>query len=392
MSLHIDARTDLSLLDLCRLRERGEHVLKTPHVGNQYPNNLAMAMLGIPIMCVDRTIGELDQNFHPHCVVHAGSAFRIAAGDRLTTHTAVTVPHPRFGQYFPLGGNVAEGHMRALRDAFPSAPIETQTECLTRQGEEVLAFLEVLTRFRPTTWKRFVRSDGKVDHRFPPRSWAQVRIEGIHGVELVGGAGWIIPNAWAILWDVVSAGRQGKTEAHELSGPDMVRYIGKLTCEIDRAYSVVRNGLAAWQLPEHLTCHIVPVADMRLVVAEGRRNALERLVEAYWKFQSVSKGWSERIQARSGAARSEEIGRVSQERDRETNLLCEAALTVPEIFYQIERANFLSQYDLLTGTRLYVHPWGLEAKVSEVSRMMGHLTASMEKTRKKRERQEALAQ
>ena len=375
MSLHITTRDDLSLLDLCRLHEQGKHILKTPHVGNFYPNNLVMAMLGIPILCVDRTIGNMDRNFHPHRVVYDKKALTIAQGHKLTTHTEVTKEHPQFSKYFPLGGNVADGHMRALRDAFPGAPIETQTECLIKYGDRVITFLSTLTRFFPSEWKRFVHANGAVENRSMfERGWKNICTEGIHGVDLKNGAGWIIPNEWAILWDVVIAGMNGQTEAYELSGPDMVNYVGKLAGSLDRAYTVLRTELKAWNLPEQMTCCIVPVAGMRLAVAGEQQLALENLVDAYLELERKRKQWSASIQSCSNGDRFLAVGRVVEERSRLNERLCELVIALPDIFYRIEDASFLSQYDLLMGKRLYVHPWGLEAPVAKVDQMIQYLS------------------
>lgn len=375
MGFTVVVRRDLSLAELRRLHERGEHVLKTPHVGNHYPNNLAVAALGIPLVCVDRTIGARDRNFHPHRLIHAGRAEDIADPHRVVTHVRVDRAHSHFADRFPVGGSVLAGHMRALRDAFPATKIQTEAESLMGQGDRIFDFLEAATRARPTAWTRFVEADGTVVERRPtPRPWQEIRREGIHSIALQNGAGWIIPNEWCILWDSVVAALDGKPDVYELSGPDMIRYIGRLAPDIDRTYGAMREALPSWTLPEQVTFHIVPVAAMRFAVASDRRPALEHLITTYRRMGELREEWSARIQARTGEARRAEITRIAEERPRETERLREAVHAVPEIFYEIERADFLSQYDLLTGTTLAVHPWGLETSITAIEEAMRWFT------------------
>ena len=56
----------LSLNDLVALRAQGFSVLKSPHVGNQHPSNLACAALQLPLEMVTFTSPSKDVNFHPH--------------------------------------------------------------------------------------------------------------------------------------------------------------------------------------------------------------------------------------------------------------------------------------------------------------------------------------
>ncbi len=62
----------------------GGRVLKTPHIGNIYPNNLALIALGIPTLLYDRTIGSKDKSFQPHKLIYNGVAKQIANLDILS--------------------------------------------------------------------------------------------------------------------------------------------------------------------------------------------------------------------------------------------------------------------------------------------------------------------
>lgn len=81
MSFHILIHDDISIAQLIEIDKNGGRVLKTPHIGNIYPNNLALISLGIPTLLYDRTIGIKDKSFHPHKIVYNGIAEEIADPD-----------------------------------------------------------------------------------------------------------------------------------------------------------------------------------------------------------------------------------------------------------------------------------------------------------------------
>ena len=74
MPFKISIHDDISIADLLVINKRGGVVLKTPHVGNIYPNNLAIASLGIPMLFYDRTLGNKDFNFHPNKIIVGGKS------------------------------------------------------------------------------------------------------------------------------------------------------------------------------------------------------------------------------------------------------------------------------------------------------------------------------
>ncbi|PSO44287.1 MAG: hypothetical protein BRC22_02740, partial [Parcubacteria group bacterium QH_9_35_7] len=72
MLFDVQERKDINLKALAQINRGGGSVVKTPHVGNWYPNNLAVAQTGIHMLAYDRNIGRKDSNFHPHKVIKDG--------------------------------------------------------------------------------------------------------------------------------------------------------------------------------------------------------------------------------------------------------------------------------------------------------------------------------
>ncbi|MCB0483238.1 MAG: hypothetical protein KDC37_01610, partial [Flavobacteriales bacterium] len=75
---HITHSTDLSLHDLLRKMREGYSVVKTPHAGNFYPNNLLFAQLGIPMNIFNYNVAGKDKNFHPQYQIVGGAMQEVA--------------------------------------------------------------------------------------------------------------------------------------------------------------------------------------------------------------------------------------------------------------------------------------------------------------------------
>jgi len=347
--------------------------MKTPHIGNMYPNNLAVGALGIPLNCYDRTIGRMDKNFHPHRVIRGGASEVIALDgiDRLTTHAVVDRPSRLAPEWFPIGTRVADGHMAALRAALPMAECIAYTDWLRERADRITAVLEVITDAFPSLWERLVHPDGRVvDYRV--RNWSVVQAIGVYGITSDAPSGLIVPNVVNILLDgVLECVSRGVTEVYHCSGPDMVRYIGELEDRLHALYDTVRSRLG-WGLPETLRFHLVPVADMRFAVPERRRAALDELVASWRDFQTVKRRQAEHMREVSDDERQAAITACVAERDHTMARVRDAIVACPEIFYRIEAANCTSQYDLLAErTTVYVPPWAAAAPMHEIDAAMG---------------------
>lgn len=375
MSFSVVLRHDLSLQKLVELHRAGHSVVKTPHVGNWYPNNLAVASLGIRMHVYDRMIGTKDENFHPHKLIVGGQGERMADPALLITHARVIRAPSRFPERFPVGSRVLDGHMQAIRDAVPGANCVVYTDYLRQHMDKVIAILEPVTGLFPKYWHQFVDVDGTVSER-TCIGWDYIKQDGIYGLTN-DESGWLIPNVLNVLMDGVMEARLHDTSVvYHLSGPDMFRYIGKYQKMLIKAHAVLRQKLN-W-VPEAVELRLVPIAAMRFAVPETRRQALDRFVDELlaiyaWKTARGDKnthGYNGR-QTKATAAGSEDKKRQQRE-----VLLLEPAAACPDVWYDIEKGSFVSQYDLLAAdTRIYTHPWALEAPITALQYAKDYVTS-----------------
>ncbi len=368
MPLKIVPKTNISLADLANASRAGHYVLKTPHVGNVYAGNLAVASLGIPIVLVDQTIGGRDRNFHPHLVIVGGRSEEVADPTRLTSRARIMTSSTRVPGRFVPGASLLEAHVASLREALPRTSIRTTSERMREHQDVMLPLVETLSKRSPEAWKRFVASDGSIQERSAP-SWNTVEMMGVLGLTS-GDSGWLVPNAWHILSDaVIGAKLTGRAHAYSLSGPDMIRYAPALEHELSLAYDLLRVRTMPW-LPETFELLMVPVADMRLVTTVSRASALEAVVDAYLRLLALKRSNGSRMSGLTGADKRDMIGRIEAERGACFEGIATALDGCPEIFYELADANWFTQYDLLAGETLFVHPWGVESPLADIEAAM----------------------
>lgn len=350
MPVILRQRQDLSLGHLLALHAQGIHCPKTPHCGNFYPNNLAFAALGLPLMCVDHTTGDRDQNFHPHCVIRNGQRDALAHDHLLTTHTRV-LRSSRLVHHglFPIGARMIDEHMNALACAFPRASITSLSRVLRAQQDFFAAVFEESSSALDgrEVWWRYVYDDGHIaEYRDNKRGWSHVSREPIFGLT-DSYEGWIPPNELHIVSDIVRGALHNRSDqAYHVSGPDMYRYIGGLLRDISRMYDCVRARVFP-HLPERVVLNLPAAHEMRFAVRADRRDRLDELFESYRAYCASPDTSEQRL--RSAIARC------------------------PDIFYEISRADYMSQHDLIDGDRvheLYIHPDAIDMTFGECTRMM----------------------
>lgn len=374
MSFSIVPRCDLSLQDLVALHCAGHSVVKTPHVGNWYPNNLAVASLGIPMHVYDHMVGVKDENFHPHKLIVNGHGEKMADSAILITHARVIRAPSRFPERFPVGSRVLDGHMQAVRDAVPGANCEVSTDYLQQYMDMVLAILETVTNLLPKLWHQFVDADGTVSER-SCIGWDSIRETGVYGLTN-DEFGWLIPNVLNVLMDgVIEAVLHKESVVYHLSGPDMFRYIGKYKATLTEIHSILRQKLD-W-VPETVEMHLVPVASMRFAVPEARRQTLDTFVDALLAIYAwrTERGEKNTFGCNGRRANATAAGTEDKKRQQREALLIDPAAACTDVWYDIKKGSFVSQYDLLAaGTRIYVHPWALGVPITALWHVEDYIT------------------
>lgn len=369
MAFKISIHDDISLAKLIDIDKKGGLVLKTPHVGNIYPNNLAIAILKIPILFYDRTLGRKDFNFHPHKIIYNGISEIISDPNILTSHSVITKvfndsPYPMIHET-----NLVDFHMGALKQALPQTICVTYSEYLKKNKNRILKILEIATNLRPDLWTRTVNRIG-VTSKSSTKNWSEIIEYGIYGVTNLE-EGWIIPNPISILFHgTIDLQRTKVDDTYLLSGPDMYRYISGYSEELSQIYDHLRKALVDWYLPEILNCHIIPVINMRFIVENTCKEALDELINTYLQFISTKEHIEILFQEKKSDSSKTKDLIIEKNKLKQKIYDCISKNFIPftkTVFYDIEDANCFTQYDLIKSNGLYIHPWAINNNLEDVS-------------------------
>lgn len=374
MPFTLNTRTDLSLLDLKRIEDQGGSCVRSPHVGNFYPNNLALAQFGFRMNCYERTFGRKDINYHPQYAICGGKSEVIANSDLLTTHVRVDHSSKLLNGNFPLGSRILDCHMKALRSAFPLGRFTTYTQYLKDHADLALDILRVLSceppcvsnDKKPWIWERVVDGMGNIGPK-SAFSWEQALAGEIFGLTN-DEEGLLVSNLVNVLFFGIFESLDYHTcEVYHLSGPDMVKYIGGMEEKLHLYYDHVRRELKL-PLPENLVFNLVPVADMRFAVAQEQCSQLDELIDAYLVLCLHKK---ERAAAMKKITAPREKKSAVQRFNKESSgiheRLNEAVANCPGIFYDLRVASDrFTQHDICQGGKLYIHQWGAESPMADV--------------------------
>lgn len=325
MCISLNVRDDISLAQLMELA-RTRLLVKTPHVGNNSPNNLFAAQCGFPILWVDSTIPTRDKNANPHLLIREGISSPLNDDvrlDRILTTNAFVTKDGFETHGFVRGRPLVEGHLHRMRTVFPNTNITT-TSGLYRSTERLTAeVFEIVTDALPHHWYRIVQEDGTIrtfvnGEPTGIRSWRDIR-DSLHLHH--GDRGWIVPNLLAILHECVrQPAETGAPEVWLLSGPDMIKYLPELIPDLREAYEVVRRRTN--RHPE-LAVHLVPFTHFHFTVRRDHRDNLESLLR----------------HAMSGSRNHRECGNL--------------AMACPDLWVRTERQQYFSQHDMASTEDLY---------------------------------------
>ncbi len=356
--------------------------MRTAHVGNQRPYNLAVAEAGLPMQLVDHTIvaqqpGEPgDNNYLPGSIVTAEAVTPlelVGPPGRLTSKTRAA--EPETGQAVYLD----QLHITSLRQAFPANPsIRTNTEYIRNaeviSGEVIKIALDTF----PQLFTRVVQSDGtvsKVPYGHAVRYYPHYGILQLNDDPRTD-RGILVPNEVDIvLGFVVEALTKGGDTQYHLSGPDFYQYIKdhKLQQTLNLLYAEVRREASfGSKLPETLNVRVVPAAEARFASARGNGDSLHKIFgllreESSIRYsQSVHHKSLQQLEHGPSADAIQAkllIESFIAENQREQNYVVKqlgrAALEASELFVGPREAPFTSQYDVLASNGLDMPPENL---------------------------------
>jgi len=368
MSFHILIHDDISIAQLIEIDKNGGRVLKTPHIGNIYPNNLALISLGIPTLLYDRTIGAKDKSFHPHKIVYNGIAEQVANPDILSTHSKLEFQPKNFIPKKDFFGNkIVDLHLDILRQALPRGNFFTYTQYLEDNKNLVSKIIKVIAKNFPQIWYRFVNEDGTIE-KVENLTSEQILAKGIFGID-DDSRGFIIPNPVNILLHgTVDVMKFQTRDIYLLSGPDMCVYMKDYETVLDNMYSYIKNTLDL-DLPNNINCHIIPAMKMRFIVTKDDKEILDELVKLYEDYMVANTTTRDLF---NGSKERSGIKSQIEEKDKiKTTIIAymdkNYSTLKKTMFYDVSKSNCFTQYDLSVSPGLYIHPWAIENKLSDVT-------------------------
>jgi hypothetical protein len=395
-SLQVTINDNLSIADLVQLHDAGASVMRSAHVGNFSPYNLAIAQAGLPMLLVDHTItGRLDpdmkgvdRNYFPEGVVSAAGNRIIADAGSLVCRTATRLDTSVF---------VDEFHTAAIQAVIPEADLVTNTNYL-RANESVAGEIVCLAaKIAPGLFQRVAESDGSVSRRDRAADLiSRLGVMQLNDDPRAAAPAVLIPNEVDIVANfIIEALNSDQATQYHLSGPDMIDYLvnrqtggGKPDLlAIKALYEQVRQSASFGpQLPAELNVQLVSSTEARFATTMARRAALDNLLEAVSANEVVQaqtrakkKDFFASSDAQNRELRSEfEIAIGVRTRAAEADLVT-AMQAVPEQFVAPRNLGFVTQYDVANEGGLYVPPINRERNMSELRL----ITASMTKVRKR---------
>ena len=260
--LNLSVNQDISLSDLQVAMTDGISVVRTPHVGNLSPYNMALAVEGIPLQVVDSNLTNYDSTYYPESVISAAGRVLVAEGQRISSRVQADDGSGRY---------LDELHLEAAREVAPDTTIGTWTEYIRGREQVAGEIVTIAAREMPELFVREVQPDGSTRRVNDAASKAvngriMPLLDDPRGQESAP----LAPNSVNIMIGFVGeALRTGRDVQYHLSGPAMADYAMKepVNSELKRLYALVKQRASfADQLPDALSVTITDTTDFRFAV------------------------------------------------------------------------------------------------------------------------------
>lgn len=358
----------VSIDDLARLQAEGFSVLRSAHIGNLSPYNLALADAGIPILSVDHTITGVDTNYFPEQIQTQAERQTIAPLGRLVCRT-----RSQDGRYLD------DLHIAAVNTATPGANVYTNTAYLQAYQDVAGEIVGIAARNVPEVFNRLALPDGTTSKQANAGSMiGRFGVMQLSDEPRAERTAVIMPNLLDIVANfVIEAIKSERATQYHLSGPDMCRYIGKLLPGLQDMYWLIRAVSSFGDaLPERLDVRLVPTAPAKFATTMARRPQLDRILASYQEVEAE-------MTALNGVRRNffmsplatdlpTKTAFVSAMRGRQSSLeqeMAERIADIPELFSEPGRPGFITQYDVIAEGGLYVPDVNRQLSMAELSVM-----------------------
>ncbi len=355
---------DMSINDLLAEQAAGRSVLRSPHVGNMSPHNMALLAAGIPAWLVDYVPAATDYNYRTETVMEAGESRVIArAGGRLACRTTVEDGSATW---------LDEYHNAALARALPGARFETNTEYLRRHESVAAEIAGLISVEFPEVFDRLVSEDGLASKLYGSGSDIAEKISSAGIMQLNddprSGEAVVMTNAASLLATfVIEALESGEAAQFHISGSAFYIYAYKnnLPENMNAMYQTLRSRASFGpKLPELLKVVIVPAADAVLATTHERRAALDKLAgqgaEYFSAAASLEADRRDFFGANMARADSDKAAFLRELKTRKAAIndlaagFVELVADCPEVIADRASRPFVTQYDVIKEGGLYV--------------------------------------
>ena len=374
-TLQIQSNDTLSINELTALQRRGFSVMRSAHVGNLSPYNLALADAGIPLLLVDHNVTGVDKNYFPELMLTQTGQVRVAEDGTIASRTIT-----QNGQFLD------ELHIAGIADALPDADVFTNTEYL--QQNELVAgeITRLAVQYFPDEFERVVQSDGTTVKMGSAADVAKrIGILQLREDPRIERAAVLMPNMVNIMSNFVIEALQSERDVqYHISGPDMVLYMKDLQ-RVDKFkefYEIIkREAPFGIRLPDQLTVDLVPATSARFATSAKWQPELSslfsRLDESTVAIAALA---AERKAFFASNARNDmELKRSFETASNQRSSAVERAIVeqaeqVPGLFVAPKREiGFITQYDVLQDGGLFVSPQNTERSFSELAALTKRL-------------------
>lgn len=378
----ITRNDQVSIDDLVALKESGVSVIRSAHVGNLSPYNLALAAAGIEVLSVDHNITGVDSTYVPEAVLRDGQSTTIARSGVVVCKATLDSASDTY---------LDDYHIGAVNELLPSATLTTNSAYL-KMAEAVTSEIVDLTLLsHPHLYNRIVNSDGST-----ARDNQAARLVAVYGImQLQDDVKAETPSVMLpLMVDIVAnfiieALRSDQSEQYHLSGPAMVHYIQekpKLQLLNDLYRSVKKHASFSDKLPDMLAVHLIPSTAARFVTTMKRGHLLDRLIEAYHDHQvgmSMLAGQRKTFFVTEKPDKPAIVNYNASENEQKNELsqaVAEKLADIPEILATPpEDRSFVSQYDALSEGGLYSAPINSSLSMAQLQKMYKDLKAIFER-------------
>ena len=360
--LTIIEKPDVSINDLIQIQADGISVLRSAHVGNLSPYNLALAQSGVRILLVDHNITGKDKNYFPELAASTTGTERLVRDGLLSSRTVLDTGDTKDARYLD------QFHIRTIEKAIPNSQLITNTDYVRKHDAIANEVLSISAACMPELFTRIVTADGSTKHvddgtrRLQEKGALQLADD----PRTVDGAV-LIPNAVDIVLNfLIEALDSGEAVQYHLSGPAMVQYVLKqkepMLPVLQMLYSdIVSKASFGSKLPDCLLVNLVPTAEAKFATTSARQPQLDNLLAV------IAAGESGKQLLAAARASFFKEDACTDPRERQTledlqrseqarlvGAIALAAEATPEHFTEPRSTGFITQYDVLNEGGLYV--------------------------------------